>query len=151
MALADRERLRGDSSGVGGVLPDSSLSPRRRPADLGQAAGLSRCRPSFTSFAPTATARTEPRRLAMSVRSEEHTSELQSPYDLVCRLLLEKKNRSLGDSCDLPFDYGTLDFLVSRHFPPAAPFMTDVIHYFFALVDLRTCYVNVVVAEFTAA
>src|SRR5437867_4807837 len=26
-----------------------------------------------------------------SVRSEEHTSELQSPYDLVCRLLLEKK------------------------------------------------------------
>src|SRR5207248_8797480 len=28
--------------------------------------------------------------LTMS-RSEEHTSELQSPYDLVCRLLLEKK------------------------------------------------------------
>src|SRR5437867_5395605 len=26
-----------------------------------------------------------------AVRSEEHTSELQSPYDLVCRLLLEKK------------------------------------------------------------
>src|SRR5437867_5829506 len=25
-------------------------------------------------------------------RSEEHTSELQSPYDLVCCLLLEKKN-----------------------------------------------------------
>src|SRR5207248_11422133 len=24
-------------------------------------------------------------------RSEEHTSELQSPYDIVCRLLLEKK------------------------------------------------------------
>src|SRR5437867_5950310 len=24
-------------------------------------------------------------------KSEEHTSELQSPYDLVCRLLLEKK------------------------------------------------------------
>src|SRR5207248_9573200 len=28
------------------------------------------------------------------VRSEEHTSELQSPYDLVCRLLLEKKNNT---------------------------------------------------------
>src|SRR5437867_13219734 len=27
-------------------------------------------------------------------RSEEHTSELQSPYDLVCRLLLEKKKRT---------------------------------------------------------
>src|SRR5207248_8172202 len=26
-------------------------------------------------------------------RSEEHTSELQSPYDLVCRLLLEKKKQ----------------------------------------------------------
>src|SRR5437867_10243288 len=29
----------------------------------------------------------------MYVRSEEHTSELQSPYDLVCRLLLEKKKK----------------------------------------------------------
>src|SRR2546426_6317800 len=27
------------------------------------------------------------------VRSEEHTSELQSPCNLVCRLLLEKKNQ----------------------------------------------------------
>src|SRR5256885_11678562 len=27
-------------------------------------------------------------------RSEEHTSELQSPCNLVCRLLLEKKNKS---------------------------------------------------------
>src|SRR5437867_9919899 len=31
-------------------------------------------------------------------RSEEHTSELQSPYDLVCRLLLEKKKRILISS-----------------------------------------------------
>src|SRR5437867_2972558 len=30
-------------------------------------------------------------RIAAADRSEEHTSELQSPYDLVCRLLLEKK------------------------------------------------------------
>src|SRR5437867_9548299 len=29
-----------------------------------------------------------------TTRSEEHTSELQSPYDLVCRLLLEKKKKS---------------------------------------------------------
>src|SRR5437764_7083973 len=29
-------------------------------------------------------------------RSEEHTSELQSPMYLVCRLLLEKKKRHLG-------------------------------------------------------
>src|SRR5207248_6997492 len=31
-------------------------------------------------------------------RSEEHTSELQSPYDLVCRLLLEKKK---NNSCTI--------------------------------------------------
>src|SRR5256885_6885230 len=28
----------------------------------------------------------------LAIRSEEHTSELQSPCNLVCRLLLEKKN-----------------------------------------------------------
>src|SRR2546425_7575652 len=31
-------------------------------------------------------------------RSEEHTSELQSLAYLVCRLLLEKKNQTLGNS-----------------------------------------------------
>src|SRR5258708_17230241 len=31
-------------------------------------------------------------------RSEEHTSELQSPDHLVCRLLLEKKNNILTDA-----------------------------------------------------
>src|SRR5207244_6361073 len=31
-------------------------------------------------------------------RSEEHTSELQSPDHLVCRLLLEKKKRRQGTS-----------------------------------------------------
>src|SRR5258708_28215925 len=30
--------------------------------------------------------------VAETLRSEEHTSELQSPDHLVCRLLLEKKN-----------------------------------------------------------
>src|SRR5699024_12752591 len=30
-------------------------------------------------------------KLLMPMRSEEHTSELQSRFDLVCRLLLEKK------------------------------------------------------------
>src|SRR5690242_21219384 len=32
------------------------------------------------------------RNLKIDVRSEEHTSELQSHVNLVCRLLLEKKN-----------------------------------------------------------
>src|SRR5438876_6046623 len=33
-------------------------------------------------------------RSCLSIRSEEHTSELQSPVHLVCRLLLEKKKNS---------------------------------------------------------
>src|SRR3989454_4777605 len=32
---------------------------------------------------------------AAEVRSEEHTSELQSPCNLVCRLLLEKKKKNI--------------------------------------------------------
>src|SRR3989454_7957272 len=34
-------------------------------------------------------------RMPLALRSEEHTSELQSPCNLVCRLLLEKKKRSV--------------------------------------------------------
>src|SRR5690606_39633743 len=33
------------------------------------------------------------RRYTFSIRSEEHTSELQSRENLVCRLLLEQKNK----------------------------------------------------------
>src|SRR3989442_7067391 len=36
---------------------------------------------------------------AYNSRSEEHTSELQSRPHLVCRLLLEKKNKRLGEHC----------------------------------------------------
>ena len=32
--------------------------------------------------------------MIINSRSEEHTSELQSPLYLVCRLLLEKKNKN---------------------------------------------------------
>src|SRR5206468_7389285 len=42
-----------------------------------------------------------------SIRSEEHTSELQSRSDLVCRLLLEKKN----DVELLPHAFSSLGFL----------------------------------------
>src|SRR5207249_9367942 len=34
-----------------------------------------------------------PGQVRSCTRSEEHTSELQSRFDLVCRLLLEKKNK----------------------------------------------------------
>src|SRR2546426_9067154 len=39
----------------------------------------------------------EPLARGLPQRSEEHTSELQSPCNLVCRLLLEKKNKI--DTC----------------------------------------------------
>src|SRR5258708_29961148 len=35
--------------------------------------------------------------LSDSIRSEEHTSELQSPDHLVCRLLLEKKKKERAE------------------------------------------------------
>src|SRR4051812_49897389 len=48
-------------------------------------------------------------------RSEEHTSELQSHVNLVCRLLLEKKKRSShwgrvtrGDACSTPLQVAIL-------------------------------------------
>src|SRR2546430_7171628 len=37
-----------------------------------------------------------------ALRSEEHTSELQSQSNLVCRLLLEKKKKSSGEPSALP-------------------------------------------------
>src|SRR5256885_513648 len=46
--------------------------------------------------------RTMPRRGAKN-RSEEHTSELQAPCNLGCRLLLEKKKRSSRRSYFAPF------------------------------------------------
>src|SRR2546426_7595012 len=38
-----------------------------------------------------------PLRVFSALRSEEHTSELQSPCNLVCRLLLEKKKRTINE------------------------------------------------------
>src|SRR5256885_13308651 len=44
-------------------------------------------------------------------RSEEHTSELQSPCNLVCRLLLEKKKKKKYNIIDL---YATLTNSICR-------------------------------------
>src|SRR2546426_6826530 len=40
------------------------------------------------------------RRCVIEYRSEEHTSELQSPCNLVCRLLLEKKKQTDNKGAD---------------------------------------------------
>src|SRR5437867_12146052 len=62
-------------------MPAQSVFPSERDRVASIAAGRCRQRP------------------AAMLRSEEHTSELQSPYDLVCRLLLEKKNKKSKKLC----------------------------------------------------
>src|SRR5256885_5221343 len=44
-----------------------------------------------------------------SARSEEHTSELQSPCNLVCRLLLEKKKKDIIEFENGKFDIDVID------------------------------------------
>src|SRR5256885_9820323 len=46
--------------------------------------------------------------LWLRLRSEEHTSELQSPCNLVCRLLLEKKIHHLNAAAHQPRGPGVL-------------------------------------------
>src|SRR5258708_29929106 len=66
----------GRRTGVGG-RHQSAAAPMRR---------------SRSASSPAAILVARPYRWMKPSRSEEHTSELQSPDHLVCRLLLEKKN-----------------------------------------------------------
>src|SRR5690348_18183657 len=72
----------------------------RADVGVGVRLGLSRCgglgarlTPRFALHTASTAISTSVmgRRLTCATRSEEHTSELQSPVHLVCRLLLEKK------------------------------------------------------------
>src|SRR5256885_13143989 len=63
-----------------------AAEPRERPEQR-----LLRATPAL---APNRAGPPDRRRGAARPRSEEHTSELQSPCNLVCRLLLEKKNKT---------------------------------------------------------
>src|SRR2546430_7516373 len=61
---------------------------------------------SWTTVPAALTADPISRRIIVSVRwpclrSEEHTSELQSQSNLVCRLLLEKKKKIRIEECNL--------------------------------------------------
>src|SRR5690348_17632458 len=67
-----------------GVHRDLHSFPTRRSSDLSSWRRWSGSTPAGSRAASSA---------ASAARSEEHTSELQSPVHLVCRLLLEKKNR----------------------------------------------------------
>src|SRR3989475_8795592 len=79
--------------------PRSTLFPTRRSSDLATSASLRRrsARPApVTTDTATAGRTVGPSDGASTsdfVRSEEHTSELQSQSNLVCRLLLEKKKK----------------------------------------------------------
>src|SRR5437762_8128994 len=63
------------------IRSDRSFVSRMRSASISSRTGRS----------PGTTARATSRENSFPSRSEEHTSELQSPMYLVCRLLLEKK------------------------------------------------------------
>src|SRR5207248_10397060 len=68
---------------------------RRRPhLDAVAPDDVSRDRDVVGGLAPCQVDHRQRRGHGLHRRSEEHTSELQSPYDLVCRLLLEKKNKT---------------------------------------------------------
>src|SRR5690606_42101434 len=79
----------GDYRGPGSAQANGNLSawfsaPRAGPRPAASARPAGRARPW-----PRGPSRARPR----AARSEEHTSELQSRENLVCRLLLEKKNK----------------------------------------------------------
>src|SRR5207302_2633525 len=62
-------------------------------------------------YAPLAremTASTSPALLSFRARSEEHTSELQSRENLVCRLLLEKKKKNKSQQSQVLCKYNNL-------------------------------------------
>src|SRR5437762_11319799 len=78
------------------------------------------------------------------VRSEEHTSELQSPMYLVCRLLLEKKKiknttgrvTAFGDELLKIADFTSARLILRRPFQPAMPLETLSVHYRIAIIHM---------------
>src|SRR2546427_8025989 len=79
-------------------LPRALARPSRLLASLATAALLGACAQSTLPVSDMArpqpaSAVTRAAQQAALARSEEHTSELQSQSNLVCRLLLEKKKR----------------------------------------------------------
>src|SRR2546426_7826019 len=70
-----------------------SLTHRALPPVVGRRSSASPARDAFDLGSHQALDQ------AGQIRSEEHTSELQSPCNLVCRLLLEKKKQKSTDLC----------------------------------------------------
>src|SRR6266850_6913759 len=89
-----REPLRQESPGRSGPCPHPPPTPGCARMPLPEAA-----RSDFPNSSPPDSPPSDPWMLLrvqpeiQRGRSEEHTSELQSPCNLVCRLLLEKKKK----------------------------------------------------------
>src|SRR5690348_17737337 len=73
------------SRGLIGIAPGGTAPPQPLDVVARVSAFAGRAGPRLRADAPATDVRVQRR------RSEEHTSELQSPVHLVCRLLLEKK------------------------------------------------------------
>src|SRR5256886_15436821 len=98
MNVHDSERISGLLEDAGYVRADEAATPDvvvfntcavRENADNRLYGNLGHLRPSKLANPG----------MQIAVRSEEHTSELQSQSNLVCRLLLEKKNRRISPLC----------------------------------------------------
>src|SRR2546427_4196986 len=81
-ANALHERLTMLLARIEGASAAPGAAPDNRQADRAAASGAASEGPGGDAAPPNA-------------RSEEHTSELQSQSNLVCRLLLEKKKKSI--------------------------------------------------------
>src|SRR5699024_12776739 len=80
--------------------PLLSSSPTRRSSDLGEVGAAVIARSPAAARDAAELVDVDYEELDAVTKSEEHTSELQSRFDLVCRLLLEKKknNREMTDT-----------------------------------------------------
>src|SRR5207247_3877286 len=87
-----RKRLQRDFSAMLALLLDAEV-PEERAVLFAAASTANR---AFMKRAEKITAHL---RAGVKLRSEEHTSELQSRVELVCRLLLEKKKTRKSKSC----------------------------------------------------
>src|SRR5436190_15879602 len=86
------------------LFPSTTLfrSWRRSPScGTDASANAPKCGSALTCAGPSNSSANSGRRRPGG-RSEEHTSELQSHSDHVCRLLLEKKIYTLGGECTGP-------------------------------------------------
>src|SRR5688572_32560825 len=77
------------------ALPISRRRLRQQAPAAGRAGGSAAARATARASA----LRSGCARSRASCRSEEHTSELQSQSNLVCRLLLEKKKKVIQSAC----------------------------------------------------